>query len=401
MKRTTHELVHNKVAKGIITQEDATLFLEFINEYSTKNNLSHKSVEKYVHGVCGILSMIQQLDTTAIALSNGTALKLIQAFQAHSWKPETKSTNWKTFKRFYRWLHKNHGPLETKAVYHILGDGTITDKGYGYTIPSLPQKDILTEEEALLMIHTEHDLSWKAFYACAYEGALSFIEISTLRICDVEERDRGFTLNVQRGKNKYRIRSVDIIEYGAAHLERWLRRRRNSAAERALLFTNTKGFPIEAAAANKRLKRLVTDTGTKKSITMHCLRHSRLTSLGDGVLNEFQLNAFAGWAQGSDMAQRYVHSKKLNIRGRLLQSYGYSKEDEVQRNKAGRPCPSCAQLNPLVAKRCGACGSVTDPKEYFKHTTSSYDELLKNYAKQIHADVLAELRVELGLEEQK
>lgn len=366
MNHNTTQVLNKRLAslERPLNPKDVKYVLLFLEEQAIKKELSDRSITKYVYGVVGILEIMQPFCAESVNLTKACALKLLKAFQEHPWKPETKSTNWKTFRRFLRWLDKNHGPLDKDAKETLLGDGEY-DKGYTYTIKKTPKKDVLTEEEALRLIQAETHLCYKAFFACSYEGALAYVEASTLRIGDVERRDTGYTLRVRQGKNAFRLRQAEIIEWGVRYLERWLAAHPQKDDPEAYLFLNTWGERIENAAANKRLSELVAALSFNKRISMHNLRHSRLTHAAN-FMNEYQLAKLAGWAPGSAMARRYVHSEGIDIRGTLLRHHGYASEEGASYRPVGRPCPACGQLNPTDMLRCDNCGCPMDPQQYRK-----------------------------------
>lgn len=389
--KQTRKLVTHKLSENKLNEEDAELFLEFIREAKIKRNLSDASVNKYTHGVCGILGIIKDLGTNTKELRNGTVLSLIESFKNKDWTPETKSSNWKSFIAFYRWVWKNKGGGDEQAYLHLLDK----EEGYRYRIEEGVKRDILTESEFLRLLHAENELCWKVFFACAYEGAMSSVEARTLLLKDVTEREVGYTLNIREGKNKIRKRPVEIIEWGDRYLESWLQVHPFKDDENALLFLNTNNKPITTASANKRLRTLVRALDKTKTITTHNLRHSRLTSIAE-FMSEYQLNAVAGWTQGSSMAKRYVHSRSLNVRRKLLTHYGYSEEEQKEREKVGRSCPVCEKKNPITAKRCDACNSPLNAQlfrqEQEKKDTALNEqrEALKKYMRELYAEIIEE-----------
>ena len=87
----------------------------------------------------------------------------------------------------------------------------------------------------------------------------------------------------------------------------------------------------------------------------HIFRHSRLTELAAGKLNEAQIRKFAGWSAGSQMPEIYFHLDDQDIINILIK--GKVKTPEPKEFKSVI-CPICNVENSEQNIFCWKCSNV-------------------------------------------
>ena len=89
----------------------------------------------------------------------------------------------------------------------------------------------------------------------------------------------------------------------------------------------------------------------------HIFRHSRLTELAAGKLNEAQIRKFAGWTPSSSMAEIYFHLDDHDVINILTE--GEIKKPEPKKFKA-EVCRIYNAENNLQNTLCWKCNNVLD-----------------------------------------
>ena len=110
----------------------------------------------------------------------------------------------------------------------------------------------------------------------------------------------------------------------------------------------------------------------KKPWNPYVRRHTGLTekSLIPELLPVF--NQYAGWTQGSTMAQKYLHYFGNESNHTILEAYGILPKEEKQLSDTLKPrqCPNCNEPNKPDSKFCAKCRMVL--------TYDAYSETLES-----------------------
>ena len=80
-------------------------------------------------------------------------------------------------------------------------------------------------------------------------------------------------------------------------------------------------------------------------------------------LTEFQMNAYFGWVQGSEMPGTYVHISGKDLDDHILRINGIKPgEQPLSYKPQNRLCPRCKEINSPTAIYCAKCAEIVDPK---------------------------------------
>jgi len=87
----------------------------------------------------------------------------------------------------------------------------------------------------------------------------------------------------------------------------------------------------------------------------HLFRHTRLTELARGKLNEAQIRKFAGWSADSTMAKIYFHLDDEDVINILTNNVVEAPKPEPRKPKM---CEICNTENNQINLFCWKCGNV-------------------------------------------
>jgi len=125
--------------------------------------------------------------------------------------------------------------------------------------------------------------------------------------------------------------------------------------------------------------------GWTKRFTPHLLRHSKLTDLAAGNMNEAQLRKVAGWIGDSDMPKIYFHLDDSDIQEKQIEAYKKKKDikTEPKKRKQERTfktkiClnPDCKFENTEQSLYCVKCYSILDERLYEQNSLKEEVKLL-------------------------
>jgi site-specific recombinase XerD len=163
--------------------------------------------------------------------------------------------------------------------------------------------EILTREEAQLLIYNCANVKHKAFFLLAYGAGLRVSEIAALRVKDIDSKSmRIFVRGGKGGKDRYTLLSGECLcalreywsVYRPKHPEGWL----FLGAGKHTHITSD-GIAIAFKAHIKRL-------GIGKNVSFHSLRHSFATHLLEDGAAIFQIKELLGHASLGSTAV-YLH----------------------------------------------------------------------------------------------
>jgi len=114
----------------------------------------------------------------------------------------------------------------------------------------------------------------------------------------------------------------------------------------------------------KIVERIIKDSGIKKHITPHILRHNSATMCCKKGFNEPMLRERYGWAKRSKMPSNYVHLANVDMDDKIKKILGI-KDEERPEESILQPviCWNCGHENPCSHKFCGKCSATLKPKK--------------------------------------
>jgi integrase/predicted nucleic acid-binding Zn ribbon protein len=239
----------------------------------------------------------------------------------------------------------------------------------------------------------------KAFLMCLYATAGRANEIINLKMGDVEikkyavrlqdgqdEAVEKMKVTIRESKTKQRV--VGPMRLGVREMSEWLRARTGCLQchgkephcpkckgtgtvqvdpDEPVWITRKlyKGKPRPVTYSTMQrmwqtalAPRYEREKGRSLRGSFHWLRHTRLTALA-GSLSAAELEAFAGWTQGSKVVQAYVNGSGVGANG-LAQSEGEVGKPSTDMAFLVHPCPACGYELPVGVRFCSQCGEPLD-----------------------------------------
>lgn len=202
-------------------------------------------------------------------------------------------------------------------------------------------EDLLTPQDILTLVESCESARDQALVMVAYETSAEAKELLAMKIKHVSFDEYGGRITLESDEGKRTIRLVDSIPF----LTQWLNLHPlRKDAEAPLWVTRQHGIRGMGYDNLIRVFRHIGKrSGIKKPVTPRFLRHAGLTRMSK-LLPEELLKKYAGWVQGSKMAQIYVHLTSTDLDDALLEAHDIPVKDK------GKTPPSL--LKPQECPRC-------------------------------------------------
>jgi len=277
-------------------------------------------------------------------------------YQQIPYSESTKSDYRITLKVFYKWLEATKLGISVKELEmkrkepDLITFFTSRTKKDKQKMP----EELITEEEALLLIKNCLNDRDKAFISTLFESACRIGEIATLQIKNIVFDEYGCKILVNGKTGERQIRLIASAPY----LKKWLNKHPLSEERNAPLWIDfrTKNLP-SYNMFRKILQKAAKRSNIKKPVNPHQFRHSAATLLA-GKLTEQQLKAYGGWKPNSDMVSVYVHLSGRDIDDAILELHGLKKKTQEDKSKMlPKKCEQCKTINDSVNAYCEKCGA--------------------------------------------
>lgn len=278
--------------------------------------------------------------------------KLVHHYESGDYSFWTRHDVKVILKQFYAWLNKGRYP---EKVAWICTTIPIKEKKL------VNERELLTPEEVTKLIDSTDHPRNKAILAVLAESGARIGEIGNLTIGQVNIDSNGVVLNLDGKTGCRRIRLVSATP----HLTTWLNNHPDRENPRATLWTNygPRGYhaPMSYEAIRKIIRLAFKNAEIRKRSNPYIFRHTRACQLAHHF-TEFQMNAYFGWCQGSEMPSIYVHVSGKDLDEHILRINGMKPgETPVYAKPRDRVCPRCKEVNSPTALYCGKCAEIVDP----------------------------------------
>ena len=176
------------------------------------------------------------------------------------------------------------------------------DKGYYHIhrpIKEFKLPKVLTEKEVILIMNSVHNLKHKAMLLLAYSAGLRAGELINLRISDIDsEQMRVFVRGGKGKKDRVTLLSKKALEVLRPYFKKY--------RPMEYLFEGQNGGPYSGTSLRKVFQRALLNSGVRKKVTLHSLRHSFATHLMDKGTNLRYIQVLLGH-NSSQTTEIYTH----------------------------------------------------------------------------------------------
>ncbi len=254
-------------------------------------------------------------------------------------------------KQYCAWLNKGVYP---KSVSWICTTIPYREKRM------LRDGELLTQDEVTKLIEVCDHPRNKALIAVLSESGARIGEIGNLTIAQVNIDPNGIVLTVQGKTGDRRLRLVTT----ASFLVSWLNNHPDKNNPYAPLWVNIGAREYHKSMSYEAIRKVIrlsfSKAGIKKRPNPYVFRHTRACQLAHH-LTEFQMNAYFGWVQGSEMPATYVHISGKDLDEHLLRINGITpSETPIYAKPKNRICPRCKEVNSPEALYCMKCAEIVD-----------------------------------------
>ena len=215
-------------------------------------------------------------------------------------------------------------------------------------------KNELISRDDLELILKHCNLKLRTLLMVMYEGALRIDE--TLNIRREHVKFKGGYINLRIEISKTKKRDIPLIE-SIPYLKEYFDNRNFELNNKIFPYNWNTSLNVFLDSLAEKLAIKYPDKWKGRKLYPHIFRHSRLTELAAGKLNEAQIRKFAGWTAGSSMAKIYFHLDDKDIINILTK--GSVKTPEP---KTFEPinCPICNAENNFQNTLCWKCNNILD-----------------------------------------
>jgi site-specific recombinase XerD len=296
-----------KLKSSSISGRNKELILSFIDECFIEGIGDHRII-KYL----SVLKLIAESMNKDFDKIDIPALKrYIITLERSNLSEWTKHDYKITICKFYKWFYSDNN--------HTLISWIKTSvKSKNLKLP----EDMLTEQDALLLISNASNKRDRAIIAMLWDLGARIGEILTLRVKDLTFDDIGLIIHLNGKTGPRRVRAVWSIRF----IKEWLTEHSERHNPSAPLFfkLNSKCKQLEFLkyhAFRHTLSKITEKAGINKRIHPHIFRHSRCTYMANH-LTEAQMNNYFGWSISSNMSSVYIHLSGRDIDAAILKANG-------------------------------------------------------------------------------
>lgn len=212
--------------------------------------------------------------------------KFFFSLSASCYQDETKSTEWKMFKKICR----------------ILGCSDEMLKGYKITVRE-KTVDVLTEKEIEAIVNSSEDPKYKVLFGVLSESGCRIGELRSVTKKNLSFDDKGCVISVNGKTGPRRVRIVK----NADDLKFYVH----------FVGESKKLFDVTNEAILKMLRKTAKRMGITKRVYPHLFRHTRATQLSK-FLTDREMCLYFGWSKSSDMPGRYSHLSMRDVDEKIL-----------------------------------------------------------------------------------
>lgn len=340
--------ISNALAEGRISQDDADLIREYVDERS-----SRLSPGRYFKTVSILVTVRKYFLRDYRETGKADLFRAVREMRhgkkscGTPYKANTIADHVKFTKRFFTWLAK--GGVVDIAQEVVAEIGTPS-----YDTKTKNDGDILTADEITAIIAAAKTQKYKALIGCLYEGGFRISEVASLKWKDVTFTDWGAKIRTNGKTGK--IRTVPIISY-CSYLAAWRAAYPGDPTGDSWVFLTSRHDPLQYRGVSKAIHTFVKAAGIEKRVTLHSFRHSRIThALRGGMQETLAKKAFWG-NESTAMIECYSHLVDEDVDDAFAELAGVDL-GRTRENEAPEPtqCEKCHFVNPPGIRWCGRCG---------------------------------------------
>jgi site-specific recombinase XerD len=336
-----------------ITEDDLSILREYLAEVQATHNITVKRVYKYSYILVHWREFIGEFRQNGIGDLHAGINKIQIARNAEG-KPRYAKNTLSDYigflKRFYLWLIDNgYSSIEERKINKI-------------RVPTAPlmtktAEMLVSKQDVLNMIMACRNSRDRAFISVLYEGGFRVGELGSLRWNQVKFNDWNVAINVDNKTGKPRY--IPLV-MSRPYLAAWKNDYPLTITDDGYVFlTAGRRQQLQYRGVTKQFEKIVRRAGIEKRVTLHILRHSRITHLINDGVKESMIKMMMWGSVDSEMFKAYCHLTSNDVDDEIARHAGITLPDKREQSTCLEPrqCSICHTINGPTQHFCGNCGN--------------------------------------------
>lgn len=376
------EFNENSISKatedGRITPEDARVIREFIGTAQAEG-LSPARIRALTSKLVSMRRYIPPYP----GITYPQLMQGVGALRTGHYAQSTVQESLKVLKKFVRFLMEYGYTEITEAQLKKI---RIENR---YEIDLSPS-DILTKEEVIRLIQACRNPRDRALIALTYESGGRISEVCALRWKDLTIEETGIAITTRKNTKKEKRRYIRCV-WCRPYVAEWLSNYPvQPVPDDAPVFVTEQLKSIRYGVYRHQFNRILKRSGIEKKITLHDLRHARVTHLSAEGLSESVIKLMIWGDVGTSMLGRYQHLSNQDIDRQVRELYGLADKSAAPDPMEPRQCNRCYLVNKPDAHYCNRCGAPLT-EDARRETVTTEDDLTQLAAQNPDPDTAREI----------
>lgn len=357
--------ISKAIEEGRITPEDARVIREFIGT-AQGEGLSPARIRALTSKLVSMRRYIPPYP----GITFPQLMQGVGALRTGHYAQSTVQESLKVLKKFVRFLMEYGYTEITEAQLKKI---RIENR---YEIDLSPS-DILTKEEVIKLIQACRNPRDRALIALTYESGGRISEVCALRWKDITIEETGIAITTRKSTKKEKRRYIRCV-WCRPYVAEWLSNYPvQPVPDDAPVFVTEQLKSIRYGVYRHQFNRILKRSGIEKKITLHDLRHARVTHLSAEGLSESVIKLMIWGDVGTSMLGRYQHLSNQDIDRQVHEMYGLADKNAAPDPMEPRQCPRCYLVNKPEAMYCNRCGApLTEEAKKSVATTEDFFQKL-------------------------
>jgi len=343
------EFNENSISKAIeedrITQDDARVIREFIG-IAQGEGLSPGRIR----ALTSKLVSMRQYMPPYLGITYPQLMQGVGCLRTGHYAQSTIQESLKVLKKFVRFLMEYGYTEITEAQLKKI---RIENR---YEIDLTPS-DILTKDEVIRLIQACRNPRDRALIAITYESGGRISEVCDLRWKDLIIEETGIAITTRKNTKKEKRRYIRCV-WCRPYVAEWMSNYPvQPIPNEAPVFVTEQLKSIRYNVYRHQFNRIRERSRVEKEITLHDLRHARVTHLSAEGLSESVIKLMIWGDVGTSMLGRYQHLSNQDIDRQVRELYGLVDKNAAPDPMEPRQCNRCYLVNKPDAMYCNRCGA--------------------------------------------
>lgn len=370
--------ISKAIEEGRITPEDARVIREFIGT-AQGEGLSPARIRALTSKLVSMRRYIPPYP----GITYPQLMQGVGALRTGHYAQSTVQESLKVLKKFVRFLMEYGYTEITEAQLKKI---RIENR---YEIDLTPS-DILTKEEILRLIQACRNPRDRALIALTYESGGRISEVCALRWKDLTIEETGIAITTRKNTKKEKRRYIRCV-WCRPYVAEWLSNYPvQPVPDDAPVFVTEQLKSIRYGVYRHQFNRILKRSGIEKKITLHDLRHARVTHLSAEGLSESVIKLMIWGDVGTSMLGRYQHLSNQDIDRQVRELYGLADKSAAPDPMEPRQCNRCYLVNKPDAHYCNRCGAALT-EDARRETVTTEDDLTQLAAQNPDPDTAREI----------